>query len=99
MICPSLWNFGGLQQVWPDKLAGALFIGELSLDGTTRHTKGILPMTALARAQGFQRVFVPAADAAEAALLPDVDVLAVASLADVVGHLTGIRPLTPYPST
>ncbi|MBK7917674.1 MAG: YifB family Mg chelatase-like AAA ATPase [Chloroflexi bacterium] len=83
------------QQVWPDKLAGALFIGELSLDGTTRHTKGILPMTALARAQGFQRVFVPAADAAEAALLPDVDVLAVASLADVVGHLTGIRPLTP----
>lgn len=83
------------QQVWPDKLAGALFIGELSLDGTTRHTKGILPMTALARAQGFQRVFVPAVDAAEAALLPDVDVLPVASLADVVGHLTGIRPLTP----
>ncbi len=29
------------QQVWPDKLENALFLGELSLDGTTRHTKGI----------------------------------------------------------
>lgn len=83
------------QQIWPDKLAGALFIGELSLDGATRHTKGILPMTALARAQGFKRVFVPAVDAPEAALLPDVEVLPVASLSDVVGHLTGIRPLSP----
>jgi len=83
------------QQIWPDKLNGSLFIGELSLDGTTRHTKGILPMTALARAQGFARVFVPAVDAAEAALLPDVEVLPVASLSDLVGHLSGIRPLTP----
>ncbi len=83
------------QQVWPDRLDGALFIGELSLDGTTRHTKGILPMTALARAQGFARVFVPAVDATEAALLPDVEVLPVASLTDLVGHLTGMRPITP----
>ncbi|MCB8984037.1 MAG: YifB family Mg chelatase-like AAA ATPase [Ardenticatenaceae bacterium] len=83
------------QQIWPDKLDGALFIGELSLDGTTRHTKGILPMTALARAQGFERVFVPAVDAPEAGLLPDVEVMPVASLTDLVGHLTGLRPLSP----
>jgi magnesium chelatase family protein len=81
------------QQVWPDRLAGGLFIGELSLDGATRSTKGILPMTALARARGFTRVFVPAANAAEAALLPDVEVLPVASLADLVGHLTGLRSI------
>ena len=36
------------QQVWPDKLEDALFVGELSLEGTTRHTKGILPLAALA---------------------------------------------------
>lgn len=83
------------QQIWPDKLEGGLFIGELSLDGTTRHTKGILPMTALARAQGFARVFVPAADAEEAALLPDVEVIPVNSLAELVGHLTGLRPIQP----
>jgi len=33
-------------------------IGELSLDGSVRHVRGVLPMAALARQQGFQRVFV-----------------------------------------
>jgi magnesium chelatase family protein len=65
------------QQIWPDRVEGAMFIGELSLDGTTRHTKGILPLAALARERGIRSVFVPAADAREAALLPDVDVYPV----------------------
>ncbi|HEX6384681.1 MAG TPA: YifB family Mg chelatase-like AAA ATPase [Anaerolineae bacterium] len=84
------------QQVWPDRLEGGLFIGELSLDGTTRHTKGILPMTALARTHGFERVFVPAADAGEAALLPDLAVMPVASLGELVGHLTGLKAIAPF---
>ncbi|MCA9935721.1 MAG: ATP-binding protein, partial [Anaerolineales bacterium] len=83
------------QQIWTDKLEKALFLGELSLDGTTRHTKGILPMAAMARAQGYTRLFVPAVDAEEAALMPDVEVMAVTSLSELVGHLTGLRPLTP----
>jgi magnesium chelatase family protein len=83
------------QQLWPDKLAGGLFLGELSLDGATRHTKGILPMAALARERGFVRVFVPAENAAEAALLPDIAVIPVASLQELVGHLTGLRPIAP----
>lgn len=84
------------QQVWPEKLADALFIGELSLDGTTRHTKGILPMTALARSEGFERVFVPADDAEEAALMQDVEVLPVTQLTSLVSHLTGMRAIEPY---
>lgn len=83
------------QQLWPDKLAGGLFLGELSLDGATRHTKGILPMAALARERGFVRVFVPAENAAEAALLPDIAVIPVASLQELVGHLTGLRLIAP----
>ncbi|MCB8989911.1 MAG: YifB family Mg chelatase-like AAA ATPase, partial [Ardenticatenaceae bacterium] len=59
------------------------------------HTKGILPMAAMARAQGYTRLFVPAVDAEEAALMPDVEVMAVTSLSELVGHLTGLRPLTP----
>src|SRR5215207_4348932 len=55
-----------------------LFLGELSLDGQLRHTPGILPMVATARAVGLKHVFVPATDAAEAALLEDIDVLPVA---------------------
>lgn len=84
------------QQIWPDRLEGALFLGELSLDGTARHTKGILSMTALARKQGFSRVFVPAVDAEEAALLPDVEVLPVPNLQELVGHLTGLRAIQPH---
>ncbi|MDT8307796.1 MAG: YifB family Mg chelatase-like AAA ATPase, partial [Anaerolineae bacterium] len=87
------------QQVWPDRLEGAMFIGELSLDGTTRHTKGILPLAALARERGFRSVFVPEADAREAALLPDVEVYPVADLVQLVGHLTGMSPITPAESS
>lgn len=83
------------QQVWPDQLEGAMFLGELSLDGTTRHTKGILPMTALAREKGYKHVFVPAVDAEEAALLPDITVFPVKNLSELVGHLTGLRAITP----
>ncbi|HIP71054.1 MAG TPA: ATP-binding protein [Anaerolineae bacterium] len=84
------------QQIWPEKLANGIFIGELSLDGTTRHTKGILPMTALARSEGYERVFVPAVDAGEAGLLPDVEVLPVTNLAELVAHLTGLKPIQPF---
>ncbi|HRQ38440.1 MAG TPA: YifB family Mg chelatase-like AAA ATPase [Chloroflexota bacterium] len=84
------------QQIWPDKLNGALFLGELSLDGSTRHTKGILPMTALARKEGYGRVYVPAADAEEAALLDDVEVIPVQNLQELVSHLTGLRAIAPF---
>ena len=87
---------GATQQIWTDKLENAFFIGELSLDGTTRHTKGILPLAALARAEGMQRVFVPAVDAGEAALMPDLEVIPVTSLAQLVGHLTGLAPIEPF---
>ena len=84
------------QQVWPDKLQDALFVGELSLEGTTRHTKGILSLAALARREGISRVFVPAEDVAEAALMPDIEVIPVTGLSDLVGHLTGLSSVEPY---
>ena len=84
------------QQIWVDKLQDAMFIGELSLDGTTRHTKGILSMSALARQNGCKRVFVPEADAAEAALIPDMEIIPVQNITQLVGHLTGLSPILPY---
>ena len=68
---------------------GALVIGELSLDDSVRHARGVLPMAAVAREEGFQRVFVPQADAAEAALIPGLEVTPVSSLRDLFNHLTG----------
>ena len=73
----------------------ALVVGELSLDGSVRHSRGVLPMTVVARQQGFKRIFVPQSDAAEAALIPDLEVIPVTSLSELYGHLTGRHPIPP----
>ena len=80
------------EQVAAD-MGDALVVGELSLDGIVRHTPGILAMVSLAAQRGLKRVFVPAIDAAEAALIEGVDVFAVRTLADLVNHLTGDVPI------
>ncbi len=74
----------------------ALFLGELSLEGTLRHTAGILSMVALAQEQHIRRVFVPEVDAREAALLQGPEVYPVPTLADLVAHLRGERQIEPF---
>ena len=78
-------------------LDGSLVIGELSLDGAVRHVRGVLPMAALARQQGFQRIFTPPIDAAEAALIPGLEVIPVPSLTALYAHLSGAIPIPPQP--
>ena len=79
----------------PAAAEGAMVIGELSLDGTVRHTRGVLPMAAVAREQGFSRIFVPKDDAAEAALIPGLEVIPIPSLSALYAHLVGYSPLMP----
>jgi magnesium chelatase family protein len=73
-----------------------IIVGELSLDGVVRHARGLLPMAATARANGFKRMFVPEADAGEAALIPDLEIIPVKTLADLYNHLSGRRLIEPY---
>lgn len=82
-----------------EMLEGSLIVGELSLDGTVRHVRGMLPMAAAARRAGFKRLFVPESDAAEASLIPDLEVLPIPSLSALLAHLRGYAPLTPFPPT
>jgi magnesium chelatase family protein len=82
-------------QILPEWLEGALAVGELSLDGSLRHVRGILPMAALAKEEGFERVLVPQSDAAEAALIHDLEVLPVESLTTLINHFSGIVPVQP----
>ena len=79
-----------------EQLPRSLFLGELSLDGSLRHTNGVLPMVSLARQLGIEDVFVPAADAREAALVEAVKIIPVASLNELVGHLRGEQPIPFY---
>jgi magnesium chelatase family protein len=86
------------EQIFPpeDK---SLFIGELSLDGSVRHVKGILPTASFAREQGFTTLFVPQEDAPEAALIQGVTVIPVDHLTSLAGHLRGLSPIPPHQST
>jgi magnesium chelatase family protein len=83
------------EQIYAD-VSKTLFLGELSLDGSLRHTHGILPMVALARDKGLSEVFVPADDANEASLLDDVKVIPSISLAQLVNHLRGEISIPQY---
>jgi magnesium chelatase family protein len=82
-------------QLDPEQIEDALIVGELSLDGSVRHVRGILPMAAMARDQGFKRIFLPHVDACEAALIPDLEVIPVPSLAALHAHLRGLDGLQP----
>ncbi len=73
-----------------------VFLGELSMDGSLRHTNGILPMVAVAREQGFSTIVVPEVDAKEAALIEGVKIIPIASLAQLTGCLQGEIPTPAY---
>jgi len=73
-------------------VADVAWIAELGLDGRLRPVRGVLPSALAARRFGVTRVVVAAANAAEAALVPGVQVRAAESLADIIGWLTGDGP-------
>lgn len=85
------------EQVAAARLADSAFVGELSLDGGVRGVRGVLPITAAAREQGLRRIYVPRENAAEAAVVEGIDVLAVDSLQQVASSLNGTEDVTPEP--
>ena len=65
------------------------FIGELSLAGEVRPVNGVLPMVIEARNAGLKRVFIPADNAAEAAVVEGIDVYPVDTVRRLIGFLKG----------
>lgn len=84
-----------MEQVEEERLAETLFLGELSLDGTVRPVKGVLPIVARARETGLKRVVVPRENGEEAAVIDGVEVLAVSHLREVIEWLNGEREIAP----
>lgn len=74
---------------------GAIFLGELSLSGEVRRICGVLAMAAKAKAAGFHRLFVPAANAKEGAAIQDLEVFPVENVPQLIAHLTGKKPIVP----
>lgn len=75
----------------------SIFIGELSLDGSLRHTNGVLPVTMYAKQAGFANIFLPSIDAREAAIVGGVAIIPVSSLLALFLHLKGDEKLKPQP--
>jgi magnesium chelatase family protein len=79
-------------------------VGELSLEGATRPVKGALSMAiALAKAKGrngkkLRGIVLPAENASEAAVVEDIEVIPVTSLAQAVGFFAGQLDIPPAPS-
>ncbi len=73
-----------------------LLLGELSLDGSLRHTNGILPMVAMAHQKGLTKIIVPNADAMEASLVEGTKIIPFSSLAQLTSYLRGEIPPPEY---
>ena len=74
-------------------------VGELALDASTRPVRGALSMAmAAAKQKGLRGIVVPAASAAEAAVVEKIEVIAVESLTQAVGFFTGEVDIEPTPS-
>lgn len=67
----------------------SVFFGELSLDGGVRRITGSLPLTLMAKQEGYKNIFLPSDNAHEASVVEGIDIYAVASLQDLLDHLTG----------
>lgn len=80
---------GAAEVVDPAVIADLVLIGELGLDGRVRPVRGILPAVLAAAEAGYRQVVVPQQCAAEAMLVPDVSVLGVRSLRQLIAVLTG----------
>ena len=78
--------------------ADSAFFGELSLGGELRPVPGALPMALEAERQGVRRLFVPAANGAEASFAQGLEVYPVHSVPELLAHLKGenrIQPISP----
>ncbi len=79
-------------------LDGTCLIGELGLDGDVRAVRGVLSIAVRCRDAGVRTLFVPRANAREAAVVGELDVRAVAGLGALVRHLCGQSLLPRVPS-
>ncbi|MBI3379406.1 YifB family Mg chelatase-like AAA ATPase [Candidatus Gottesmanbacteria bacterium] len=72
-----------------DNSPKSLYFGELSLDGTLRHTNGILPIALLAKEKKYQAVYLPEINAKEAAIVTGIKIYPISSIISLFHHLNG----------
>lgn len=85
ILVALLCNLGALRF----DAADAAFAGELSLDGHITPVRGVVGMVIAAKEHGLRRVFVPAGNSAEGAVVDGIEVFAVGTVGELYAHLAG----------
>jgi len=83
------------EQMQTDQLDNFVMVGELALDGGVRPVKGVLPIALRARQEGRVGLLVPPENAAEAAVVSGLQVIAVKNLREAVAFLEGEMRISP----
>ncbi len=95
----TLGVLAGSGQLTSDRFEHYAVVGELSLEGRTRPAKGALSMAmAAARQNGLRGIVVPDTNAAEAAVVEELEVIPVSSLAEAAAFFAGHLDIDPTPS-
>jgi len=95
----TLGILAGSGQLSSERFDQYAVVGELSLEGKTRPTKGALSMAmAAAKQEGLRGIVVPTDSAAEAAVVEDIEAIPVSSLTQAVGFFAGELDIDPTPS-
>lgn len=80
---------GASEQIKLDHLDEYIFLGELSLDGSLKPMKGILPIAITAKKEGYKGIILPKENASEAAIVDGLDIYGATSIEEVVNLLNG----------
>lgn len=80
------------EQLTTDMLSDSMFIGELSLNGTLRPVKGVLPLVAMARQRGIKRVFMPEENTSEGAIVEGIECVGIRTLLELCEIVSGRMP-------
>jgi magnesium chelatase family protein len=91
----ALGMLAASEQLETDQLDNFIIVGELALTGAVRPSKGVLPIAIRAKAEGKIGVLVPAENAAEAAVVDDLQVIPIQNLREAASFLEGEIRIAP----
>lgn len=74
----------------------SLFVGELALNGDLRPVNGVLSIALMCQRKNIQNIFLPRANAAEAALVGGLSVYPLDNLRQLHQHLKGLQSISQF---
>jgi magnesium chelatase family protein len=82
-------------QIKSENIYEYVIMGELSLDGGLQTIRGALPIAIKAREEGFKYLILPKANAKEAAIVDNIEILGVDNILEVINHFNGNQKIKP----